>query len=188
MPEKEKGKTNPFMGELRFNEVILWSYVYPPLSFRAHLVRYLLRSLRTLVIMIGLFALLILHLLRDTPELRALFPGQSYVTIISRYIAMMAAMVMVFSLPLFAIVYRFSWLVNQRTVRKAYAVTNQRALSWLRGRISEVALDKIEPVSTDRRTVSFGKSFPRWNDLEEPADVVHLIEQSQETMTSRLMS
>ena len=175
---KEKGKSNPFIGHLRPDEEILWFYKRFPLSFKAHLSHYIMRCLRVLLGLIFAFAVLLL-LIGETNPGRLLIDGQSLLPTLFRSISSGVALIVPISLPSFMLLYPFMWMVDTQILHKAYAVTNERILSYSRGHVSELTLEEISALKHYKNTISFGGAFPKWNDIEETAEVVSPIEQAQ---------
>jgi hypothetical protein len=170
MKEKEKGKVNPFVGVLRDDEDILWLYKRPPLTFGGHLKQYALTSVAGLLVVSVLFGLFLFLVMlingSDAP----------WTAVLAFSVLAASGIVGVLLSPLLVIGYPFDWWQEQ-CAQRAYAVTNQRLLTYTNGHFSEVGIETISTLNSSKETILFGQSFARWRCVEDAADVVQLIHQ-----------
>jgi hypothetical protein len=187
MKEKEKGKSNPFIKELRPDEEILWLWMRPPVPRWSHLIDFILRAVVTILFFAcaaGVF--LSIRELADFSRPIVRTVDEVVRGILLSFLASLRVIVPL-SLPLVVAFYVYSWESNTRKLRDAYAVTNQRLLLYKQDNafIQAQRLDEIEALRAHKHAVTFVQTFAPMGDVEE---VAHLMGEARNRLLEQAKS
>jgi hypothetical protein len=164
---KEKSKLNPFAGQLRETEEVLW------VAARANTVSWQ-RAVRMglgIDIVIAVFIVLIMAIYQ---YLR----GYSFGAVMGIFVA-----TLVLCIPVTCVIVFVAVRSIQRT-RQTYAVTNERLLYRIEDNVKTTLLEAVTAISLfqgqgAKGTLSFGADFPMWPDVENAAAVKQIIEDAK---------
>jgi hypothetical protein len=164
---KEKGKAHPFASVLRATEYVLW--MSTPMDTTTP--REILRMVAALDIGMAIFILLMIGI-------RGYFRWYEIQTL-----PLIALGTLILCLPI-ACMITFFIVRSRRTIREAYAVTNERLL--YRGeqgirdiRLEAVTMVSVLPAEGTTGTLSFSPLFPMWPGVEEAAHIKQIIEDAK---------
>ena len=163
MKEKEKGKHNPFIKELRPGEEILWLHSGPIKLSRDYDNR---AELPILVFMLILsFVSLVLVSTKEFVELGLLMFGTICIT---------------------PFLFSWLWIAFLRRPLGAYAVTNERLLTYDSNKIIALELEDLDVHYESDGSLSFNILYPRWTNVPDAQAVLNLIKKAAESRTNEL--
>jgi hypothetical protein len=170
---KEKSKYNPFINTLHSDEEILWFHVPQADSWRVYRTLMLRLYIRYVVPAAFLLAMFTMWGWLIIPKSN---PPQ-FGDVLS-VLAFSLAMTTLISLPLLAIGQLVVLLNQQQMTHSAYAVTNQRLLRYVAGRITATPLEKASAFASEGH-LFIEKPFRVWYDIPEPEEAVEIIHEAQ---------